>query len=81
MTVLLDLEDYYQLKGIFCNTWKTTVNLRDSPVRLGGLLSTLVTVLLDLKDYCQFKGLSCMTWKTIVNIWDCLVSLGGLLST
>ena len=62
-------------------TWKTTVNLRDSPVGLGRLLLTLGTLLYDLEDYCQRKGLSRMTWKTAVHLSDSLVIFGGLLST
>ena len=31
-SLLYDLEDYYQYKGLSCMTWKTTVNLRDSTV-------------------------------------------------
>ena len=62
-------------------TWKTTVNLRDSPVYLGRLFSTLRTLLYDLEDYCQLKGFSCMTWKTAVKLMDPLVLLERLLST
>ena len=31
-SLLYDLEDYCQLKGLSSRTWKTTVNLKDSLV-------------------------------------------------
>ena len=54
-------------------TWKATVNLEDSLICLGRLLSTYGTLLYDLEDCCQHKRISCMTWKTAVNIRDSLV--------
>ena len=32
LTLLNELEDYCQLKGLSCMSWKTTDNLRDSLV-------------------------------------------------